>query len=93
MNFTGPPDRPLPTVDWESEMVIAVVLGSRPSLGYDAYIDLSADPDGLQVTVREERPGPHEPVADAVSHPLLVIAAAARTDGITFRLLEPTARP
>jgi hypothetical protein len=75
-------------IDWDRELVVAVVLGDRNTGGHRPEIGLTADEHRLLVTVTERRPQPRDVVVNAVTQPFLAVAAevadVAHSDSVAF---------
>jgi hypothetical protein len=85
------PDRP--TVDFENKIVIAVVLGQRPTGGYSARIDEAlATESGGQIQVRhtEVVPGEECGVTLALTSPYVLAAVEAQDEEVEFSGSEKT---
>ena len=82
-NHVPPP--PLPSIDFESEMVVVAALGTRPSGGFSVFIDsASAGPEGVVVRVRALSPGSNCAVTLAVTQPVDVARAPRRDGAVEF---------
>jgi hypothetical protein len=68
-------DRKMPDVDFSSNMVVGIFLGTRPTGGYGAEI-VSAQPDGgtLIVKYKETRPGRGSMTAQVLTSPFHLVA-------------------
>jgi hypothetical protein len=68
-------DRKMPEVDFTSNMVVGIFLGSRPTGGYGAEI-VSAQPEGntLVVKYKETRPGRGSMTAQVLTSPFHLVA-------------------
>lgn len=70
---------PQPTVDWSTEMVVVLALGTRATGGYTVEIEeIRAGRDTLDVHGREDVPGRTCAVTDALTYPHHAVAVAAR---------------
>ena len=83
------PRPPVPVVDFASEMLLVVTMGSRPSGGYIIAIDsISMAADTLRVLVREQSPGPRCGMPAIITAPVAV-ARMERTElPVLFRTRE-----
>lgn len=73
-----PSERPMPAVHWQTEMCVVAALGTRPSGGYFALIDVIEVSGGhIRVLVWEIRPGPGCITPRAITHPVHAVAAPA----------------
>lgn len=82
-------ERPAPPVDFTTEMVIAVFLGTRPSAGYGVEIVSAAERDEtVVVTFRETKPAPGAVTAQILTSPYHIAAVPASRAPIVFRKLE-----
>lgn len=82
---TPVPDRP--EVDFESKIVVAVVLGQRPTGGYSVGIDevLTTESGGqIQVRVTETVPGDGCGVTQALTSPYVFVAIEAQNEKVEF---------
>jgi hypothetical protein len=71
----------LPTADFDTEMVVLVAMGSRPSGGYDILLTSAAVQDGvLRIGVAELSPGRGCAAIDAITTPVAA-ARLTRFDG------------
>ena len=68
-------DRKMPDVDFSSNMVVGIFLGTRPTGGYGAEI-VSAQPEGgtLIVKYKETRPGRGSMTAQVLTSPFHLVA-------------------
>jgi hypothetical protein len=70
-------DRERPAVDFSTEMVVAVCLGSRPTAGFDVEIvGVRAAGDRLVVRYQVTRPRPGTVVAQVLTFPCHIVAVA-----------------
>jgi len=75
------PKPPLPAVDFNKEMVLAVFMGQRPTLGYATDVTaVTREKKGLRVTVRESSPPPGALTGQLVTSPYAFVAVP-RSDG------------
>ncbi|MGC3862262.1 protease complex subunit PrcB family protein [Micromonospora chersina] len=73
------PTPPQPTVDWSTEMVVVLALGTRATGGYTVEIEeIRAGQDTLDVHGREDVPGRTCVVTAALTYPHHAVAVAAR---------------
>ncbi|HET8552513.1 MAG TPA: protease complex subunit PrcB family protein [Gammaproteobacteria bacterium] len=80
-----------PAIDFSRSMVIAVFLGERRSGGYQIGVGaLTPTSNGLQVTVRETRPGAGCNTTQALTEPFEIIKTAADAAPVHFRKLIVT---
>lgn len=77
--------KPAPPVDFATQMVLAVFLGTRPSAGYGVEI-ISARPDGsgLAVSWSEQRPSRDTITAQVLTAPAHFVAVPKVTGSIRF---------
>ena len=80
------PSDPVPEIDWTRDMVVAVVLGDRPTAGYGVDITRVAEEDGkLVVRSHATAPKPGSVQAQVVTSPF-VFRTVPRFDGeVQFR--------
>lgn len=70
-----------PPVDFDTEIVVAVFLGLRPTSGYSvAVLSVEAEGDGARVVYEERQPGQGCAVVQTVTWPFL-FAAITRVEG------------
>ena len=78
---TQTPVPPLPDVDFNTQMVVAAALGSKPTGGYDVLLTEAArDTGGIVIAVRAASPGAHCFVTLALTQPV-DIARLVKTGG------------
>lgn len=85
------PERP--EVDFETKVVVGIVLGERSSGGYSAEIDgihASEDGETIQVQYTEEVPGDGCAVTTALTSPYVLVAVEAQTEEFAFSRSEET---
>ena len=85
------PERP--PVDFDEEVVVAIVLGQRPSGGYSVAIDevLANDAGGrIQVQFTETVPGDGCLVTAALTSPYVLATVEAQEEDFTFGGAEET---
>ena len=81
----GAPDIGPPPVDFSSEIVVAVFLGSRPTGGYSVRIaDIVREGDGIRVTAEETQPGPNCVVSQAFTQPFVLVAVTKVPGAVSF---------
>ncbi len=85
------PTPPLPGVDFDTQMVVAAALGSRPTGGFDIVLTGAAQESaGLVIGVRATSPGAHCFTTQAFTHPI-DIARLARSDAsVRFDVTQQT---
>ena len=77
--------QPAPVIDFETRMVVAVFLGSRPSAGYSVEIvEIRVAEGGLIVEYRETKPAPDRMVAQIVTAPFHLASLDRREGAVTF---------
>jgi hypothetical protein len=64
---------PIPDVDFESETVVGVFLGTRPTSGYSVEILSIGSGDGLEVAWRESTPGEDCMVLQVLTSPFVLV--------------------
>lgn len=82
-----------PNVDFENEVVVAIVLGGRPTGGYDVGIDqvmASEDGEEMRVEYAETVPGDDCPVTQAQTSPYVLATVEAQDESFTFERTEET---
>lgn len=87
---------PIPTrpeVDFESKVVVALVLGQRPSGGYSARVDdalASENGQKIQVKYTEQAPGDGCAVTGALTSPYALVAVEAEMEEFSFSKSKET---
>jgi len=78
-------DRKMPEVDFTSNMVVGIFLGTRPTGGYGAEI-VSAQPEGgaLVVKYKETRPGRGSMTAQVLTSPFHLVAVPKVDGAVRF---------
>jgi len=82
------PGLPVPEVDFEKYIVVAIFLGERSSGGYSAEIlSISSGKDELVVNIKENRPNPDEIHVTAICQPFCFVKIPKPNDkqDIVFR--------
>jgi protease stability complex PrcB-like protein len=83
------PDRPAPTVNFPSEMVVGVFLGSRPTAGFAVTIVGTREQNGaLVVQYRETRPARGLVTAQVITSAYHIAALPARAGDVKFERIE-----
>ena len=83
------PNRPLPEVDFDQEMVLGVFLGSRNSAGYSAdIVSVEPQPDALVVRYREVKPARAAVTAQIVTSPYHLVAVPKYAGQVRFEKIE-----
>lgn len=81
----------LPSVDFSEDVVIVAALGSRPSGGYAIRIDtVQQTGAGIEVLVRQVRPGPGCGVTTAITSPVDLVRVPRVAADADFREVELT---
>jgi hypothetical protein len=78
-------DRKMPDVDFNSNMVVGIFLGSRPTAGFAAEI-VSAQPEGgaLIVKYKENRPSRDAISAQVITSPFHLVAVPKFEGSVRF---------
>ena len=80
-------------VKWGEEMLIAINLGQRSSLGYSVYVETIAKRRGeLLVSVVEQKPAPGSMVGQAITSPWVIVRMNRQPEPLVFQRREQTAR-
>jgi hypothetical protein len=80
--------RPRPAVDFSSEMVVGVFLGTRPTAGFAAEVVGYRAVDGdLVVQYRESTPPRGAITAQVLTSPFHLVVVPRRTGAVTFEKL------
>jgi hypothetical protein len=79
------PDRPAPSVDLSTEMIVAVFLGSRPTAGFSVEIVGAEVRDGaLVVRYRETTPASGAITAQVLTSPYAIAAVPKHAGDVRF---------
>jgi hypothetical protein len=80
------PAPPLPSIDFERDVAVAVFAGERPTAGYAIEVAAAerAGPD-LVLTIREKRPPPGAILAQTITHPYHVVRVPRPPGEVRFR--------
>ena len=85
----NPPQTAPKGVQWGKEVLIAINLGQRPTLGYSVYVETIAKTQGqLVVTVVEQKPAPGGMVGQAITSPWVIIRMDRQAEPLVFRRKE-----
>jgi hypothetical protein len=80
---------PMPRVDFESRMVVAVFLGTRTSAGFSAEIIRTRQADGkLIVEWQERKPARDEVSAQILTSPAIIASIPKFAGEVTFAKVE-----
>jgi PrcB C-terminal len=83
------PDAPRPQVDFRSDMVLALFLGSRPTPGYAVNIvSVTAVGDDLIVRYRETKPPPGGVTIQVLTFPYHMVLTPQRPGRVSFGLVN-----
>lgn len=83
---TGMTGRVPTDIDWNSEMLLAIHLGSRGTTGYDVLVDrIDAVPGGIVVHYIEKSPAEGQRTRVTATSPYVVIRVLRTNGGISFR--------
>jgi PrcB C-terminal len=83
------PDTARPQVDFSTDMVLALFLGSRPTPGYAVNIaSVTNVGDGLIVRYRETKPPPGSVSIQVLTFPFHMVLIPQRAGRITFDLVN-----
>lgn len=79
----------LPKIDFQSEMVVGVFTGRKPSGGYSVQVtDVCKENDGLTVTVTSKSPGSQCMVNQAITSPYQLVAVPKASGAVSFENKE-----
>jgi hypothetical protein len=79
-------DKPVPRVDFSTEMVVAVFMGSRPTAGFSVAIVSAAEREGkFVVTYQEAQPAPGGISAQVLTAPYHIAAVQRSSSAIEFQ--------
>ena len=82
-------DSPLPTVDWDREMVVAVFVGPRPTNGYAVeIIDITRRAHDLVVRYREHLPTDQAALSRGGTSPYEIVAVPRDSSYVRFTELR-----
>jgi hypothetical protein len=85
----GSPRRPLPTIDWKMNQVIAVHVGARPTASYTAAVKhLWKTPNGAEIEVAVSGPAPDVIVAQVITYPFVMVRTERFPGTVNFKLQE-----
>jgi hypothetical protein len=85
--------RPAPSVDFKTEMVLAVFLGEKRTGGYSVEIKDAQETGGnLVVTVLEKSPGPGSIVTEALTAPYCFVAVKRSTSAVQWKVVKDPAK-
>ncbi|MGE3840486.1 MAG: VWA domain-containing protein [Vicinamibacterales bacterium] len=80
----------IPKVNFETTMIVAVFLGSRPTPGYSVDIlDARREGDTLVVQYAEREPPADSIQADVITNPFVVAGVPATSDPLRFEKVPP----
>jgi protease stability complex PrcB-like protein len=83
-------DKPAPKVDFATEMVVAVFMGSRPTAGFSVEILSAAERGGqLVVTYRERMPSEGAMTAQVLTAPYHIAAIPKSDKPVSFEKAKP----
>lgn len=86
-------ERPIPAVDFSTNAVLAVFLGSRPTSGYSIEIRrITAGPDAVTVEYVEQQPDPQTITAQILTAPCHIVTIPRQAAVVKFVRLEGSAR-
>lgn len=79
------PQPPLPTVDFNREMVLLAAMGTEPSGGYELLIESATrDTTGIDVQLRRVSPGAGCPVSAVLTQPLDLVRVPFSDQPVRF---------
>jgi len=80
------PVPPLPSIDFQQEMVVVAALGARRSGGFGIRVDSATDlGDSVEIVVRKDVPGKGCLLSSALTQPLDLVRLPARPLPVRFR--------
>jgi hypothetical protein len=83
-----------PEVDFETEMVVVVAMGNRPTGGYlTEVVDMELKGRTLKVLVGEREPVPGATQVQRVTQPFQFVALPLMTSRVEFRTVREAAKP
>lgn len=80
-------DSNVPEVDFDTFMVVGVMMGQKPSSGYDIAIDnasIQDNEDALQLSIVQTEPGPNCMNMTVITHPHHIIKIRKFEGTVTF---------
>lgn len=79
------PQPPLPSVDFNREMVLLAAMGTEPSGGYEVFIQSATrDTAGIEVQLRRISPGAGCPVSAVLTQPLDLVRVPFSDQPVRF---------
>ena len=86
---THAPAKPLPQVDWSSEMVVGVFLGTRPTAGFGVEIVGFREEGGRVVAGYKESPPARDAItAQMLTSPYTLAVIPRRNGDVTFEKVD-----
>ena len=83
------PVPPLPTVDFNQEMIIAAALGTHATGGFNVFLAEAAESsDGVQIEMIETRPGSDCITTQALTQPIDLARVARRDAPVHFVVVQ-----
>jgi PrcB C-terminal len=83
------PERPIPAIDFSTQMVVGVFMGSRSTAGFAVEIvSVTEAPDGLTVRYRNTTPPRGAITAQVITSPYHLVAVPKAAGTVTFELLR-----
>jgi hypothetical protein len=84
------PDERAPEVDFDSKMIVAIFLGSKPSEGYQVEI-VNVRPEGKELVVEytQKQPGRGMMTAQILTEPYHLVAVAKHPGPVRFVQVAP----
>jgi hypothetical protein len=81
----GAPDIGPPLVDFDTEIVVGIFLGTRPTAGFTVdVVSVAASGDGLAVDYLEVEKGASCGVAQVITTPFVLVAVTRRDGPVTY---------
>lgn len=82
-------DRPIPSVDFEREMIVVACLGTKPTSGYAIQIvSVGMQQGALTVRFREGVPGPDAMTAQVLTSPCHIVAVPKASGTARFERIN-----
>ena len=79
------PERPAPPIDWSTEMVVGVFLGSRNTAGYAVdIVGTAAEQGALVVRYRQREPARDAITAQIITTPFHLVAIPKSAGDVRF---------
>ncbi len=86
VNMTRKPGIPVPVIDFEKEVVVALCVGKVPTSGYSITIDSVHEvEDATEVWLQKQEPAPSDMVATVICQPFTIAKFPRKGNKIEFK--------